>query len=374
MFLVTVDLKIFVTGTRGIPNIPGGVEKHCQELYPRIAAAGHEVILATRSPYVTKKLAHWQDVQLCHLFAPRKKSIEAIIHTFFAVIKARMLDVDILHIHAVGPGLMAPFARLLGLKVVITNHGPDYDRGKWGKGAKAVLRLGEWLGGKFGNEVIVISAVITAILKKRCGRKTHLIYNGVTLPTRTPSTGFLDSHTIRSGKYILAVARFVPEKGLHDLIEAFSRIDGDSQLVIAGDADHETEYSRELKEKAAQDSRIILTGYITGEDLNQIYTHARLFVMPSYHEGLPIALLEALSYELPVLVSDIPANMEIALDEKRFFACGDVEDLLPKINALLPYGLPLQEADRYRRMLEEKYNWDVIAKQTIAVYEKALLC
>lgn len=365
-------MRIFVTGTRGIPNIPGGVEKHCQELYPRITEFGHEVILATRSPYVTNKISNWQNVRLCHLFAPRQKSIEAIVHTFLAVIKARMLHADILHIHAVGPGIMAPFARIVGLKVVITNHGPDYDRGKWGKGAKAVLRLGEWLGGKFGNEVIVISAVIAEILQKRCDRKTHLIYNGVTLPTKNYSTEYLDACAIRPGKYVLAVARFVPEKGLHDLLEAFVQMGDEYQLVIAGDADHETEYSRELKGKAARDRRIILTGYITGEDLNQIYTHARLFVMPSYHEGLPIALLEAMSYELPVLVSDIPANLEISLEEKRFFKCGDVTDLLLKMKDLLAYGIPEDEKERYRRMLEEKYNWDVIVKQTIEIYETVM--
>ena len=365
-------MKIFVTGTRGIPNIPGGVEKHCQELYPRIAVLGHEIILATRLPYATNKQASWQKVRLSHIFAPRKKSIEAFVHTFLSVLKARILGADILHIHAVGPGLMTPFARFLGIKVVITNHGPDYERGKWGKGAKAVLRLGEWLSGRFGNEVIVISEVIAAILQRRCGRKTHLIYNGVTLPTRSHSTEFLDSRAIRPGKYVLAVARFVSEKGLHDLIEAFCRMNDDYQLVIAGDADHETEYSRVLKEKATQDKRIILAGYITGEDLNQIYTHACLFVMPSYHEGLPIALLEALSYGLPVLVSDIPANLEVALDERRFFKCGDVGDLLVKMKSLLVYGIPDEEKERYRRMLEKKYDWDVIARQTIAVYEKVL--
>lgn len=365
-------MKIFVTGTRGIPNIPGGVEKHCQELYPLIIKYGHEVILATRTPYVSQKEPSWQGVKLCHIFAPRKKSLEAIIHTFLAVLKARLLNVDLIHIHAVGPGLMVPLARMLGLRVVVTNHGPDYDREKWGRVAKAMLRMGEYLGGKYANEVIVISSVIADNIEKRCGRKSNLIYNGVPLPAASEDTSFLSMLSINPRKYVLAVARFVPEKGLHDLIAAFLELDGDYQLVIAGDADHETPYSASLKALAAKDDRIILTGYITGTPLHQIFTHARLFVLPSSHEGLPIALLEAMSYELPVLVSDIPANKEVNLESYRYFKCGDREALKSQMKVLLDMGLPDEERTRYRQMLNMKYNWQNIAEQTVAVYEKAL--
>ena len=366
-------MKIFIIGTRGIPDIPGGVEKHCQELYPLVVAMGHEVILATRTPYVNKQEPNWQGVQLAHIFAPHNKSMEAIVHTSLAILEARKKKVDIVHIHAVGPGLMVPFARILGLKVVVTNHGPDYDRQKWGKVARVMLRLGEFLGGKFATEVIVISSVIEDIILKRCNRKSHLIYNGVSIPQKTDGTGFLEKLGIIRGRYILAVARFVPEKGLHDLIAAFFGITcGSCQLVIAGDADHESDYSRSIKKKAAGDSRIIMTGYITGEDLNQIYSHARLFVLPSYHEGLPIALLEALSYDLPVLVSDIPANKEVDLDKKRFFRCGDVEELREKIEYFLEKGIGETELRSYHLLLEKTYDWEKIASQTVAVYKKAL--
>ena len=365
-------LKIFITGTRGIPNIPGGVEKHCQELYPLIAAIGHEVILATRLPYVTGRQKEWRDVRLQHTFAPRKKSLEAIVHTFIAVLKARLANPDIVHIHAVGPGLLVPFACLLGLKVVVTNHGPDYDRQKWGKAAKAMLRLGEYLGGRFANEVIVISQVIADIVRKRCGRDTNLIYNGVSLPEKSESTDFLDRIGIRSGRYILAVARFVPEKGLHDLVEAFKNLGSEYHLVIAGDADHETEYSINLKQMIAKDDRIIHTGYITGEPLNQVFSHARLFVLPSYHEGLPIALLEAMSYVLSVLVSDIPANKEVGLPAHRYFRCGDVADLKDKMEALMEKGWTEKEQQEIQNQIATKYNWARISEQTIRVYEKVL--
>lgn len=365
-------MKIFVTGTRGIPDIPGGVEKHCQELFPRIAAKGHEVLLCTRDSYVTKKIDEWRGVKLINCFAPQKKSFEAIVHTFIALLTARWYSPDLVHIHAIGPSLLTPIARLMGLKVVITNHGPDYDRQKWGKVAKSVLRLGEKMGGLCANEVIVISTIIANIIHERCHRESNLIYNGVDLPEQSENVDFLTEIGVKPNKYVLAVARFVPEKGLHDLIEAFKALDCDYKLVVAGEADHETEYSRNLRQMASEDDRIILTGYITGESLNQAYTQARLFVLPSYHEGLPIVLLEALSYGLPVLVSDIPANKEVDLPSERYFRCGDVDDLKEKMEALLEVKLSEREKEEIRSQIKEKYNWDRIAEQTIEVYRKAL--
>lgn len=366
-------MKIFVTGTRGIPNIPGGVEKHCQELYPLISAMGHTVILATRTPYIMAKTTSWRGIRLVHLYAPHKKSMEAIVHTLGAVLLAKKENADLIHIHAIGPGLLVPFARLLGLRVVVTNHGPDYNRQKWGRLAKTMLRLGEYLGGKLANEIIVISTVIAEIIKKRCGRDSNLIYNGVPIPPKTDQTDYLKQHGIKPGNYILAVARFVPEKGLHDLMEAFRAMNTDNQLVIAGDADHDTEYSRTLKKQAAADERVILTGYVTGESLNQLFSHARLFAMPSYHEGLPIALLEAMSYDLPVVVSDIPANKEIDITKERFFKCGDVNDLKKKLSFFLEQGLDQNERQKYKKQIDEKYNWQKIAEQTVAVYYNALI-
>ncbi len=366
-------MKIFVAGTRGIPDISGGVEKHCQELYPLIAARGHEVFIATRKSYVEcPGIREWKRVRLVHLYAPRQKSLEAIVHTFLAVLKAWQIKPDVLHIHAVGPGLLVPLGRILGMKVVMTHHGPDYERQKWGRMAKLALRLGEWLGGRFANEVIVISRIIETIVRKKCRRSSHLIYNGVRIPDKTSKTDYLETIGVLPQNYILAVGRFVPEKGLDLLVKAFREISGDLKLVIAGDADHETTYSRNLKREMAKDRRIVGTGYITGEPLHQLYSHAGLFVLPSFHEGLPIALLEAMSYALPVLVSDIPANLEVELPKERFFRCGDPSDLKKKIRLL--WGKPLQadEKELFEKLLLQKYNWETIADQTIQVYEKVL--
>lgn len=365
-------MKIFVTGTRGIPHIPGGVEKHCQELYPLVCRSGHEVVIAVRSHYVQHERTQWQSVQLCPLFAPHDKYLEAIVHTFLAVIKARKMKADIIHIHGVGPSLMAPFAKLLGLRIVVTNHGPDYERSKWGNIAKAMLRLGEYLGCKSSDEVIAISSDIAERVKRHCSnkRKVHLIYNGTKITEKNSNTDMLKRFDIHPGKYLLAVARFVPEKGLHDLVEAFKKIKCDNQLVIVGDADHETEYNRKLKQQAGKDKRIIMTGYTRGEYLVQLYSHANLFILPSYHEGLPIVLLEAMSFNLPVILSDIPAHREIELNPERYVRCGSVTGLQQKIEQFINMGLPHEEYRQYRYKLEEKYNWLKIAAQTVSLYER----
>lgn len=361
-----------VAGTRGVPGIPGGVESHCQQLFPLIAAQGHEVIICRRKPYIHNSEKSWNGLQLIDIYAPRKKSFEAIIHTLLAIFIAKKRKVDILHIHAIGPGLTIPIARLLGLNVVLTHHGPDYDRQKWGKLAKFILKTGEKYGGIFAHDVIVISEVIRKIVKQRCNRSSQLIYNGVIIPEPSLKTDYIQSLGLHSHQYILAVARFVPEKGLHDLIEAYNKSKLNCKLVIAGDADHEDKYSLSLKKMANSNPDIVLTGYITGKKLTQIYSHAKLFVLPSYHEGLPISLLEALSYGLIPLVSDIPANLEVKLDSKYYFHCKDINDLSKQIKTLWNEDFTKAEREQRIRFVEKKYDWKQIARQTIEVYNKII--
>ncbi|ALJ05574.1 glycosyl transferase family 1 [Pseudalgibacter alginicilyticus] len=360
-------MKIIVLGTRGIPGILGGVETHCEELYPRIAKLEHDVTVITRTPYVKDKtLKSYKGVKLKHIFAPKQKSIEAIIHTFLGVIYAGFKRPDVLHIHAIGPMTMTPLARLLGLKVVVTNHGPDYDRQKWGKLAKSILQLGEYLGTKTAQKVIVISEVIRTILSTKYNRQDSiLIYNGVNLPEISCNTDYITSLNLKKDNYIITVGRFVEEKGFSDLIKAYSNITTSYKLVLVGDADHETAYSKGLK-KEAVDAGVILTGFIKGEQLRQIFSHARLFVMPSYHEGLPIALLEAMSYNLDVLVSDIPANLEIGLGNNHYFQVGDITALSTALfGALKNTNATINNS----KLMHEKYNWNLIAKETIEVYK-----
>lgn len=368
-------MKIVVIGTRGIPDIQGGVETHCQELFPRIAAKGHDVTVIRRSCYIPAgdHLKEYKGVKLVNVYAPRKKSLEAITHTFLAVIRARFMNPDVLHIHAIGPAIMAPFGRLLGMKVVMTHHGPDYDRGKWGRLAKTVLKTGEKWGARCSNRVIVISHVIADILATKHGRKdTALIFNGVPAPVKIPFTEYITSLGLKSRRYVVAVGRFVPEKNFHQLIEAFVASDLPAQgvkLAIAGDADHPDAYSQSLKELAASHADcVVLTGFIKGAPLQELLTHARLFCLPSSHEGLPISLLEAMSYGLDTLVSDIPANLIPELDHKAdTFPVGDSEALCRALTRKWASDCPLP-----RSYDLTAYSWDHIACQTIELYSSLI--
>lgn len=362
--------KIVVTGTRGIPNIMGGVETHCENLYPYIVQAGYDVTVVRRSCYLQaqQKTREYKGIHLKDIYAPRKKSLEAIIHTILAVLYAKKTNADILHIHAIGPSLLVPFAKMLGLKVVVTHHGADYDRKKWNKAAKYMLRKGEKYAAKYADKLIVISSKIKKNIAEKYGRTdTELIYNGVPEAIRRTTTEYITSKGLAPYKYILAVGRFVEEKGFDYLIDAYSELHPEGyKLVIAGDSDHPTEYSIQLKEKA-KEKGIVLTGFVKGKPLEELMTHARLFVLPSYHEGLPISLLEAMSYGKDVLVSDIEANRLPELEETDIFKTGSTSSLKQSIEKKLQGG-----QNKNREYAMYKYNWQNIAAQTTDVYKTIL--
>lgn len=361
-------MRIIVIGLRGFPNIQGGIETHCEQLYPRLSKLGCDITVVRRTCFIKESspLKSYKNVKFKDINTTRIMGLEAVVHTFKSIIYARCHKFDIVHIHGIGPSIAVPFAKLLKLKVVVTHHGPDYNREKWGKIARLVLKTGEYFAAKMADEIIVISTVIRDILHKKYQRNdVHIIYNGVNASIVPISTNYLNELHIEKRKYILAVGRFVEEKGFDKLIKAyiFSNIKN-YKLVIAGDADHETQYAYKLKKMALQ-NKIILTGSISGEKLQCLYANAKLFVLPSSHEGLPITLLEAMSYNLDVLVSDIPANKAVALPSNCYFTCNDQKDLKDKlINKILQDQKPNYNL--------EQYNWDNIAKDTLRVYNRIL--
>ncbi|HVO45943.1 MAG TPA: glycosyltransferase family 4 protein [Steroidobacteraceae bacterium] len=364
-------MKILVLGVRGIPNVPGGVETHAEELYERIAGLGCDVEVVVRTPYVPANQTPPEGVRLRRIWAPSIPGPEALIHSLLGVLYAGIARPDILHIHAVGPAIVTPIARLLGLHVVVTHHGPDYDRDKWGWFARLILRAGEHAGMHYSHARIAISKVIADLIRAHCDRGSDLIPNGTIPADMQAQTSELERYGLTSGRYFLQVSRIVPEKRQLDLIDAYvASGQKEWKLVLVGPADV-SDYSRRVT-VAAEAAGVVLAGLKKGAALKQLYSHAGGFVLPSSHEGLPIAILEALSYGLPVIASNIPANLEIGLDADSYFPVGDLGALTHKLQRMTQTPQDEATRDARKRWVAERYDWSRIAVQTLDVYRKVL--
>ncbi len=360
-------MKLFVTGTRGFPGIMGGVETHCEQLYTRLGSRGLDIVVARRKPYLTdaNRNATFAGIRFVDLYAPRDKHFEAIVQTFLAILRAHREKADIVHIHGIGPGLLAPLARLLGMKVVITVHSFNYDHDKWNTLAKSILRFGEWCSLRCANAIIAISNPIQKSLAGRYPRKSvNLIYNGVNTGSPVDGRDYLKTIGVGGRPYIFALGRFTPEKGFHDLVAAYEKsgLREICDLVIAGASDHETEYSRKL----VQDGRrigVVMPGFVSGEPLRQLFSGASLSVLPSYNEGLPIAMLEAMSYGLDILSSDIEPNRLPMLNSDDFYKVGDVDDLAVALRR------KVSEMPKRRVYDLSAFDWDRVADTTFELYK-----
>ena len=361
-------LRICVLGIRGIDNVQGGVETHAAELYPRLIPLGCEVIAIVRSPFSPKGVTRVGAVRVRRLWAPRAAGLEAFLHSLLGVLYAAWHRPDILHIHAIGPAIVTPIARMLGLRVVVTHHGPDYERDKWGRFARAVLRRGELWGMRYSHARIAISRVIQSLIRNRYSKDSVLIPNGVSPAPPTPNIAHIEAAGLVAGRYFLMVSRIVPEKRQLELIEAFrlAAIPGWKLALVGGLGDDA--YARRVSAAAASLPAVVLTGFRTGEALRQIYAHAGAFILPSAHEGLPIALLEALSFGLPVVASDIPANLEIGLPAESYFPLDDVRTLAARLTKVATQEESAESREARTRWVAERYDWDRIARQTYEVY------
>jgi len=323
-----------------------------------------------RTPFVPRQKRSFGKIRLRRIWAPRTPGYEALVHSILGVLYAGIVRPDVLHIHAIGPAIVTPIARLLGLRVIVTNHGPDYDRDKWGPFPKWVLRTGERLGMRWAHACIAISRVIEQLIEVKYRRDAELIPNGAVPVNLQAETREIERFGLERGKYFLHVGRIVAEKRQLDLIEAFARVQPMNwKLVLVGAGS--CEYAREVQ-AAARQRGVVLAGFQQGTTLAQLYTHAGAFVLPSSHEGLPIALLEALSYGVPVLASDIPANLEIGLGKGSYFPLGDIEALAEALSQLAVAPQDDASRERRRRWVTERYDWGRVAQQTYALYDRVL--
>ncbi|WP_244494343.1 MULTISPECIES: glycosyltransferase family 4 protein [unclassified Ensifer] len=357
-------------GLRGIPDVQGGIEKHVEILAGKLTKHGWDVDVIGRRRYLPASVPFsWNGIRVVPFWAPRRMALEAIVHTFMGVCYAGWQRPDVLHIHAIGPALFVPLARMLGLKVVVTHHGYDYDRQKWGALAKGTLKLGERLGMRFASGRIAISKDIAETMGARHNVSMALVPNGVSVTPSRGETGILAEFGLAPRRYILLAARIVPEKRQLDLIRAYAKCSTpEFRLVLAGGAEFETPYTEEVRRLAGDIAGVVLTGFQSGDRLAELFANAALFVLPSSHEGMPIALLEAMAYGLPVLASDIVANVELGLASDEYFPLGDVEALASAMTAKL--ANPPSESEMRARAAhaEAAYSWTSVAEKTVAVY------
>lgn len=363
-------MSIMWIGLRGFPDVQGGVETHAENLCFELARLGCEITVLTRSPFhPIGSQDNWRGIRMKRIWSPSTPGLEAMIHTMIGVMYAAYKRPDILHIQAIGPAIWTPFARMLGLTVVVTHHGKDYERQKWGSFAKLLLRTGELLGMKCSNKGIAISSGIQEHIRTKYHVESELISNGVVIPEAVTSFDTLLTFDLVPKKYILMVSRFVPEKRHHDLIDAFARASLPGwKLVLVGDLNASTPYAKSIADKVAGMKNVVCTGFRSGRDLAELYSNAGFFVLPSSHEGLPIAILEAMSYGLVVIASDIPANREVACGAIEYFDVGDVAKLSDMMVQYAAREFEEWRRDHARKLIKANHNWPSIAYQTYQLY------
>lgn len=357
-------MKICAIGLRGIPDIMGGIETHCEQLYPRLAKLDEtlDIVVIGRRGYA--RSGRFGNVNVVSVWAPRAKALETLVHTPLAILYARLfLHPKVIHLHAIGPGFFAPFARLLGFRVVATHHAADYERPKWGWFGKRFLKAGEWMIVTFADEVVCVSSQIEKHLATRYpgGRERYVtIRNGAPSMSedQRPRERVFGNLGVMAGAYILCVGRLDPTKGFHDLVDAFARARPRGlKLVIVGDAVGSEGYARKLKAAASGD--IIFAGARNAADLRTLYRNAALFVHPSYMEGFAMVVLEAIGADTPLLVSDIPAHREVGLDEGNYYPCGNVAALA---HVLARGSYDDLHCGRRTAILKEN-DWDTVARR-----------
>lgn len=362
-------MKVAIIGHKQIPGRSGGVEVVVEELASRLAHRGVEVVAYNRRIKGHQSPATFGGVRLTDVFTPDNKKLNAVVYSYLATIRAITSGADVIHYHALGPAASLWLAKLFGKKVVVTVHGLNYKTPKWkGFGAK-YIKFGERLAMRCADEVVVLSRSIQDFYYDEYGRECHFLPNGLSMPEGIDDDSCLDRLALRGHDFLLCVSRLVPGKGLEHLIEAYKGVRTDAELVIAGDADHVDEFKKALKASAADDARIRLIGFTSKADLCALYSAARLFVFPSEAEGMPMALLEAMWFNCPCLVSDIPENVEVLEGHGKTFPVGNV-DALRKGLQISCVSWP--EHEDTRRVVSLNHNWDRVADETLRIYEEVL--
>lgn len=374
----TDRLKIAMLGHKRIPSREGGVEIVVEELATRMLEQGHKVTCYNRrGNHVSgkefydssDKLKEHKGIKLKYVPTIEKKGLAAMSSSFFAAVAAAVGKYDVVHFHAEGPCAMLWLPKLFGKRCIATVHGLDHQRAKWGKFAKAYIMLGEKVAVKFADEIIVLSEGVQNYFKETYGIETKFIPNGVNRPKRVDPKLIIEKYGLFGDDFLCFLARLVPEKGLIYLIDAFKQVNTDKKLVIAGGSSDTDDFTQELIKRAKGDDRIIFTGFVQGQILEELYSNAYLYTLPSDLEGMPLSLLEAMSYGNCCVVSDIEECTEVVEDKAIIFKKSNIEDLKQKIQELCDNPEMVQ---KYKKdtadFICKKYNWDEVAEKILELY------
>lgn len=371
------QLKIAMMGQKRVPSREGGIELVVEELCTRMVQKGNQVTCYNRSghhvsgsQYDVGKQNNYRGIRLKQVPTIEKKGLAAVSSSFFAALCCAFGKYDVVHIHAEGPAFFSWIPKICGKKVVVTVHGLDWQREKWksGFGAK-FIHQGERNAVKYADEIIVLSKGVKEYFQETYGRNTRFIPNGVNKPEIREAELITEKYGLTKDSYILFLGRLVPEKGIRYLIKAFQNVDTDKKLVIAGGSSDTDEFSQELKKLAEDDPRIIFTGFVQGRMLEELYSNAYIYTLPSDLEGMPLSLLEAMSYGNCCLTSDIAECTEVVEDKALAFKKSDVKDLKEKLqNACVNKDIVQNMKNQAREFICQKYDWDGVVDKTMQLY------
>lgn len=368
-------MRIAMLGHKRIPSREGGVEIVVGELSTRMAALGHSVTAYNRGGKhnlggENSDLRSYKEVRIKKVLTIDKKGLAAMTSSFFGALCCAFGRYDAVHFHAEGPCAMIPLVKLSGKRVTATIHGLDWQRAKWGGFAAKYIKFGEKTAAKYADEIIVLSRNVQQYFRDEYNRETVFIPNGISRPQNKTASIITDRWGLKKDDYILFLGRLVPEKGLTYLIEAFKKVKTDKKLVIAGGSSDTSEFEAQIRQEAEDDKRIIFTGFVEGDTLDELYSNAYVYTLPSDLEGMPISLLEAMSYGNCCLVSDIPECAEVVGGKAEQFRGGDTEDLRAALQKLCDKS---ELVEMYKSEAADyicgKYNWDEVVKKTLELYK-----
>ena len=370
-------MRIAMIGQKRTGSREGGVEVVVTELAIRMAALGHEVTCYDRSGLdVNGESTPSEPYELngVHVVPVRTvdaKGMAALSSAYFATRAALKNRSDIVHYHAEGPCNALAIAARSGVRTVATIHGLDWQRAKWGGLASRVIKRGERMAAGRANALIVLSESVRSYFRDEYGRDAIFVPNGVSLAHSKPADEIRRRWGLEKGSYILYLGRIVPEKRPELLLEAFRGLDTGKRLVIAGGASDTSDYLSEVEVLAARDPRVVMAGFVEGDSLEELYSNAYLYVLPSDVEGMPMSLLEAMAHGCCCVTSDIPECSEVLAGPGAPFPKGDAAALRGMLAVLLanPAQVDLL-GEAARKRVGAEYDWDSVVAQTLNVYSR----